>query len=129
MIFLENNYDTNPYKLKDHGIPPSIKTPLSKISSRAFNKLTRERPQSCIKNNARDRRTQFTIIESNFIYFVTPERRVSEISENYKSQRDLQQIQYTRSVPDFLEIKKIIKRIRFTDRFQALGALSITYRV
>ncbi|CAB4496150.1 unnamed protein product [Rhizophagus irregularis] len=28
-----------------------IKTPLSKISSRAFNKLTRERPQSCIKNN------------------------------------------------------------------------------
>ncbi|CAB5194278.1 unnamed protein product [Rhizophagus irregularis] len=63
---------------------------------------------------ARDRRTQFTIIESNFIYFVTPERRVSEISENYKSQRDLQQIQYTRSVPDFLEIKKIIKRIRFS---------------
>ncbi|CAG8747428.1 19762_t:CDS:2 [Rhizophagus irregularis] len=21
---MENNYDTNPYKLKDHGIPPSV---------------------------------------------------------------------------------------------------------
>ncbi|PKC01475.1 hypothetical protein RhiirA5_426647 [Rhizophagus irregularis] len=21
---VENNYDTNPYKLKDHGIPPSV---------------------------------------------------------------------------------------------------------